>query len=82
MPAANRSEGRNVHIYDVKNLSKPLGGLILTDGITNANLYSMIDILFIFTSTFILRLDEGNTIILKNSNALQPGNYYIVTTGE
>jgi hypothetical protein len=52
MPPANRSGGRNVHIYDFDDSNdldfslEPkvvLGGLILTDGITNANLYSMLD---------------------------------------
>ncbi|KAI9877963.1 MAG: hypothetical protein M1830_002331 [Pleopsidium flavum] len=80
MPATNRVEGRNVHIYDAKDPSKSLGGLILTDGITNANFYAMIDILFIFESTFILRLNNGNKTVPKNRDALQQGNYHIVTT--
>lgn len=82
MSTNNRSEGRNVLIYDAKNPSEPVGGLILTHGITNANLYAMIDIICIFSSTFILQLEDSNTIILKNDDVLRPGNYYIVTTGE
>jgi len=78
----NRSEGRNVLIYNAKSPSEPIGGLIVTHGITNANLYAMIDIICIFTSTFILQLEDGSTVIPKNDDALRPGNYYIVTTGE
>lgn len=77
----NRSAGRNVHLYKVNNSTEVLGGLVLTNGITNTNFYSMVEILLIFTSTFFLR-DERNTPIPKDSNSLQPGNYYIVTTGE
>lgn len=82
MPAANRIEGRNVHIYDARDPSKPLGGLILTDGVTNANFYAMINILFIFESRFTLRLDDDNKTVPDNCDALQQGNYQIVTTGE
>ncbi len=39
--AENRSEGRTVHIYDHRNPSEVLGDLILTNGVTNKNLYSM-----------------------------------------
>ena len=40
----NRLRGRNVHIYDAKNPTVVLGGLILSNGVTNRNLYSMLDI--------------------------------------
>jgi hypothetical protein len=36
----NRSEGRDVHIYDAKNPTAVFGGLILSNGVTNVNLYS------------------------------------------
>jgi hypothetical protein len=63
MPPANRSRRRNVHIYDFTDSNsldsslEPkvlLGGLILTDGITNANLYSMLDV-FIFCEESLFR---------------------------
>ena len=44
-PANNRSAPRNVHIYDVNDPATVLGGLILTDGVTNENPYSIICIL-------------------------------------
>lgn len=69
-------------IYDAKCPSEPIGGLILTHGITNANLYAMIIIICFFTSDFDLQLEDGSTVIPKNDDALRPGNYYIVTTGE
>lgn len=82
MPAANRVEERNLHIYDARDPSKPLGGLILTEGVTNTNLYAMINILFIFESGFILRLDDDNRTVPDDCDALQQGNYQIVTKGE
>lgn len=41
MSAANRSAGREVHIYDANDPATVLGRLILTNGVTNANFYSM-----------------------------------------
>ncbi|KAI9880656.1 MAG: hypothetical protein M1830_001660 [Pleopsidium flavum] len=80
MPTVNRTAGRNVFIYDVSNPNDVLGGLILTNGVTNANFYSMIEILFIFTRPVLLR-HNSNTIIQRDDTPLWPGNYYIVTTG-
>jgi hypothetical protein len=80
MTSLNRSVGRNVHIYNANDPGTELGGLILTNGVTNANFYSMVEILFIFESTFFLR-DEGDVRIQRDGHQLQPGNYYIVATG-
>lgn len=80
MPAVNRSAGRNVHLYDANNPNEVLGGLVLNNGVTNTTLYTMVDIIFIFTCTFVLK-NEHSTLIPKDSNPLQPGKYYINTTG-
>jgi hypothetical protein len=77
MPSLNRSEGRNVHTYDAKDSATVLGGLILTNGVTNANFYSMVEILFVFESTFLLQ-DEGGITVQRDGHLLQPGNYYIL----
>ena len=86
MPPRNRSAGRNVHIYNNRNQSTVLGGLILSPGVTNANLYAMIRIFVEFeprslSHTFSLR-DQSRTTIQENHQPLQPGNYYIITTGK
>jgi len=65
MPAPNRSAGRNVHIYDASDPATVLDGLILTDGVTNANFYSMIDIVCIFGDQYFLR-DKGGTTIERD----------------
>jgi hypothetical protein len=59
-----------------------LGDLILTNGVTNANFYSVIDILFISLDEYFLRfgIDEGGIKVQKDDNSLQPGNYYICTS--
>ena len=49
MPPINRSAGRNVHIYDGRDRTTALGGLILNTGVTNANFYAMIRIFVEFT---------------------------------
>jgi hypothetical protein len=82
MPPINRSGGRNVHIYDANNNSPVLlGGLILSNGVTNANFYFMVEILIIFTSPFFLQ-DETGTKIEKDDHPLLPGKYYVVAIGE
>jgi hypothetical protein len=81
MPPIDRSFGRNVHIYDANSPNTVLGGLVLTNGVTNGNFYLMVKILIIFTSAFLLR-DEAGTEIKKDDRPLQLGKYYIVTTGE
>ena len=76
MPPRNRSLGRDVHIYDAKDPAATLGGSILTNGVTNNNFYSMVEILVLFASSFELR-DGDDTKIEKNNDPLRPGKYYI-----
>lgn len=80
MPPRNRSLGRDVHIYDAKDPPATLGGLILTNGVTNNNFYSMVEILVLFASSFELR-DGDDTKIEKNDDPLRPGKYYIHAPG-
>ncbi len=81
MAPRDRSRGRNVQIYDAKDRTTVLGGLILTNGVTNANFYFMVEIIVLFTTDFELR-DEGDTKIERNDDPLQPGGYYINATGK
>jgi hypothetical protein len=81
MAPRNGSRGRDVHIYDAKDRAIVLGGLILTNGVTNTNFYMMVEILIFFTSGFELQ-DEGGTTIERNNDPLQPGKYYIDATGK
>jgi len=78
--AKNRSLGRNVHIYRAKDTSTVLGGLVVTNGMTNSNFYSMVEIAFIFDKGYTLRY-EGGTIVQRDDNPLQPGKYFISTAG-
>jgi hypothetical protein len=76
MTDTGRSKYRNVHIFNANDRNTTIGGLILTDGVTNANFYAMIEIIVIVTSDFTLR-NESDVIIKTDSSPLQPGNYYI-----
>lgn len=81
MPAANRVQGRNVHIYAAIDPTGPvLGGLILTNGVTNANFYQRVDIIFIISSIYHLK-DSGGSQLDRDHHRLQPGDYYVVTDG-
>lgn len=74
---ADRSRGRNVHIYDAKDRSKLLGGLMLNNGITNFNLYSMVEIWLLFDSSFSIE-NEAAATLERNEEPLTGGKYYIV----
>ncbi|MCJ1254710.1 hypothetical protein MMC24_002526 [Lignoscripta atroalba] len=75
--ALDRSGGRNVHIYATDDPTQTvLGGLVLTNGVTNNNFYSMIEIFLVFRSTFSLQDIDGVTID-RNDHPLQPGKYYV-----
>ena len=80
IPPRLRSIFWNVYIYDANDTATVLGGLFVDKGITNANFYSMVEILVIFSGTFFLQ-DEGDTQIEKDNYPLQPGKYYIVAAG-
>ena len=77
--AVDRSANRNVHIYDAKNPDGVLGGLSLTDGVTNANIYAMIEIFLILDQVYLLQYNGME--VEKDEQALRHGNYYIVTNG-
>ena len=83
MPA-NRSAGRDVHLYNPDDLSKPLGGLVLTNGITNENFYAMVEVLVFFSSPYVLRhedVTDGLRDIPRDEQPLQPGKYYVIAEG-
>ena len=75
-----RSTGRDVHIYSAKDTNTVLGGLRLTDSITKANFYSMVEIVFIFDNDYTLCSESGTTV-KRDDNPLQPGKYLIRTVG-
>ncbi|KAG0637274.1 hypothetical protein HOY80DRAFT_1084848 [Tuber brumale] len=80
MPRLDRSTWHNIHIYASENRQTVLGGLWTAGGITNANLYSMVEIICLFSDTFDLR-NESEQLVERDEQQLQPGNYYIVTNG-
>ena len=75
--AAYRSVGRNVHLYDAEDRGTVLGGLILTNGVTKSNFYSMVEILLLFQSSFSIE-HETSATLERNEEPLPPGNYYVV----
>ena len=74
----DRSLGRNVHIYGAKDTGTVIGGLVATDGMTNSNFYSMLEITYVLNKDYKLRYERG-TIVKRDDNPLQPGKYFIST---
>lgn len=58
----NRTTGRNVLIYDRQDPDTIIGGLVATYGMTDAHLYSIVDIALKFSESYSLRLKTGKTI--------------------
>ena len=77
MPAADRSVGRTVHLYDANDRVTLLGGLVLNNGVTKANFYSMVNIFLIFESIWSIE-DETSAKLEQSDEPLPPGNYYAV----
>ena len=80
IPPSDRSAWRDTIIYASSNRDKVLGGLWAAEGITNENLYSMLEIFCCFTETFTLHNSSGQ-LVERDGQKLQPGNYYIATNG-
>jgi len=76
----NRSAWHDTHIYASNDRDTVLGGLWVAPGITNANLYSMVEIFCTITDTFDLQ-DDSQRLVERDEEPLQPGNYYIFTKG-
>lgn len=74
------SIARDVFFYDLRDLSSEPGGLVLNPGITNANFYSMIEIVLVLSSHYFVQTDNGETLP-RDSRPLHPGNYFIVVDG-
>ena len=77
---SNRTAGRNVHIYNANDPGTILGGLGLTNGMTNANFYSMVEIILLFDQDYALH-NESGIAVRRDDHPLQPGKYFIVTAG-
>ncbi|PUU82977.1 hypothetical protein B9Z19DRAFT_1061410 [Tuber borchii] len=76
----SRALGRKVHIYNAKDTTTVLGGIHLTTGMTKANLYSMVEIVFIFDNDYTLSSESGATI-QRDDHPLKKGKYFINTAG-
>lgn len=73
---------RNANIYTCNNHDN-LIDLWIAEGITNASLYSMVEIFCTFSNTFNLRYDTASgPLVEKDQSPLQVGNYFIVTNGK
>lgn len=80
MSVANCSLGRDVHLYAASDPTEVLCGLVLTNGVTNANFYLMVEIILIFDSDYYLQ-DAGDTMVGRDDHPFQLGNYYMVIGG-
>ena len=76
----SRSRFRDLHIYDANDPQTVLGGLIVTHGMTNSNLYTMSEIFLKFDKDYLMKREDG-TEVQKDQQQLEPGNYYIFTNG-
>jgi hypothetical protein len=78
IPADTRTAGRDVFFYYARNPTVCLGGLILANGVTNANFHSMVEIALSIPEPYSLRNEDGDTVH-RDARPLLRGKYYIVT---
>jgi len=76
----SRILGRNVHIYSARDTNTVLGGLFAAKGMTNANFYSIVEIVLIFDNDYTL-CSESGTAVQRDNHPLQAGKYFINTAG-
>ena len=72
----SRSADRDVFLFTTHDLQQEFGGLVLTEGITNQLLYSMVNILVLEQSAIVIKTEHGDELPKSNA-ALQPGKYYV-----
>ncbi|KAL7790393.1 hypothetical protein V8C37DRAFT_384200 [Trichoderma ceciliae] len=72
----SRSALRNVFLYDLRDLDTKLGGLFAAPGITNEDFYTMVEIVLIISSPYVLQ-DERGEAVPRNNQPLLPGNYLV-----
>lgn len=91
MSRANRLNRRNVHIYDSHNpTANILGGFCLLQDITNSSFHALLDIFITRSSTednplansdhYYIQNSAGRQLA-RNNELLQPGECYLVATG-
>lgn len=74
--------GCPTHLDATSTSTTVLGGLTLTNDVTNANFYSMMEIFLFFDSNYVLGhedVTDGLRDVPRDEQALQPGNYFILT---
>lgn len=72
--ANDRTQGRDIHFYDIRNPMVVLGGLVRSKGITNENFIHMVRVVLRFNGTFEIR-DEAGITVERNSEGLKAGKY-------
>jgi len=80
MLLANPSEFCNMLIFGSKKCANVLGGLCVTDGITNANLYSRVEIFVSISNPWYLN-DDSEDVVTRDGQHLEPRNYFVLTDG-
>ncbi|PKS12311.1 hypothetical protein jhhlp_001611 [Lomentospora prolificans] len=78
---STRALGRNVVFSDIRDPSIILGGLILTQGVTNKGFYRMVSIVLITESSWFIQTENGNRLT-EDSPPLLRGHYLIVCDDE
>ena len=77
----SRAHERNVHIYSARDTNTVLGGLVATDGMTNAKFYPMVEIVFICDNDDTPSRKKSSTTVQRDSDLLQAGKHLINTAG-
>lgn len=69
------AEGHDVFVYDSNDRMTVLVGLMLNNGVTNANSLSMLEIILIFKTPYTVE-NESGARIFASDRPVQPGSYF------
>ncbi|KAK9428536.1 HNH endonuclease-domain-containing protein [Lipomyces doorenjongii] len=73
--AIRRSQRRNVHIYNVSEPDRPLGGLRLNPSVTARNFLFMLDVFIVADCPYSTILRSTGVTLTATDETLRPGSY-------
>jgi len=79
-PARDRSAWHDTTIYSSEDQNTALAGLWAAYGISNGDLYKMLEVICVFSDTYFLQNTTGK-FVERDGNQVLAGDYYIVTDG-
>jgi hypothetical protein len=76
----DRSVGRNVHIFDARDPTKEIGGLLLCAGVSRRNFYDWVAMIITTDDDWHLEFEDNR--LPRDDAALSRGDYFLRCDGQ